>query len=120
MLGKIEQFNSQQEEWPQCMERMEELFEVNDLTRDNKAAKRQPTFLAVIGLEPYELLRSLLAPMKPKEKIYAELVAKVNEHYSPTSSEIMQCMQRFRFNSRSRKARDHTPCYTYVHTDRNI
>ena len=90
---------------------MEELFEVNDLTRDNKAAKRRPTFLAVIGPEPYELLRSLLVPIKPKEKTYAELVAKVNEHYSPTPSEIMQCMQRFRFNSRSRKAGESVAAY---------
>ena len=62
LLGKIEQFDSQQEEWPQCMERMEELFEVNDLTRDNKAAKRQPIFLAVIGLEPFELLEASSLP----------------------------------------------------------
>ena len=38
--------------------------------------------------------------MKPTDKTYDELVKKLTEHYSPTPSEVMQ---RFRFNSRSRK-----------------
>ena len=45
-------------------------------------------------------MRSLLTPAKPTEKTYTELVAKLTEHYSPAPSEEMQ---RFRFNSRSRK-----------------
>ena len=77
------------------MERLEQFFEANDLTGDDKAAERRATFLVVIGPEPYELLRSLLAPTKPKEKTCAELVSKLTEHYSPTPSEVMQ---RFRFN----------------------
>lgn len=107
LLGKIELFIPQQE-WPQYVERLEQFFEANDLTGDDKAAKRRATFLAVIGPEPYELLRSLLAPTKPKEKTYAELVAKLTEHYSPTPSEVMQ---RFRFNSGSRKAGESVASY---------
>ena len=38
--------------------------------------------------------------MKPTDKTYDELVKKLTEHYSPTRSEVMQ---RFRFNSHSRK-----------------
>ena len=51
--------------------------------------KRRATFLLVIGPAPYKLLRSLLAPAKPKEKKYDEVVAKLTEHYSPTPSEVM-------------------------------
>ena len=45
----------------------------------------------------YKVLQSLLAPVKPSEKEYADLVAKLSQHYSPTPSEIVQ---RFKFHSR--------------------
>ena len=108
LLGKIEQYDPEQEEWPQYVERLEQFFEANDLTGDAKADKRRATFLSVIGPAPYKLLRSLLAPAKPKEKKYDELVAKLTEHYSPTPSEVMQ---RFRFNSRSRQAGESVAAY---------
>ena len=108
LFGKIEAFNPQQEEWPQYVERLEQFFEANDLTGEDKAVKRRATFLSLIGPESYKLLRSLLAPVKPKEKSYAELVAKLTEHYSPTPSEVMQ---RFRFNSRSRRNGESVAAY---------
>ena len=80
LLGKIEQYDPEQEEWPQYVERLEQFFEANDLTGDAKADKRLAIFLSVIGPAPYKLLRSLLAPAKPKEKKYDELVAKLTEH----------------------------------------
>ena len=83
------------------MERLEQFFEANDITGEAKAAKQRATFLSVISPAPYKLLRSLLSPAKPTDKTYAELVAKLTEHYSPKPSEVIQC---FRFNSRFRKA----------------
>ena len=103
LLGKIEQYDPEQ-----YVERLEQFFEANDLTGDDKANKRRATFLSVIGPAPYKLLRSLLAPAKAKEKMYDELVAKLTKHYSPTPSEVMQ---RFRFNSRSRKAGESVAAY---------
>ena len=108
LLGKIEQYDPEQEEWPQYMERLEQFFKANDLTGDEKANKRWATFLSVIGPAPYKLLRSLLAPAKPKEKKYNEVVTKLTEHYSPTPSEVMQ---RFCFNSRSRKGAESVATY---------
>ena len=108
LLGKIEQYDPEQEEWPQYVERLEQFFEANDLTGDAKADKRWATFLSVIGPAPYKLLRSLLAPVKPKEKKYDELVTKLTEHYSPTPSEVMQ---HFCFNSRSRQAGESVAAY---------
>ena len=90
------------------MERLEQFFEANDLTGEDKAVKRRATFLSLIGPESYKLLRSLLAPAKPKGKSYAELVAKLTEHYSPMPSEVMQ---RFRFNSRSRRNGESVAAY---------
>ena len=41
LLGKIEQYDPEQEEWPQYVERLEQFFEANDLTGDYKADKRR-------------------------------------------------------------------------------
>lgn len=108
LLGKVEQFDPEQEDWPQYVERLEQFFEANDLGGDDKADKRRATFLAVIGPAPYKLLRSLITPAKPKEKKYDELVATLTEHYSPVPSEVMQ---RFRFNSRAQKAGEMVSAY---------
>ena len=82
------------------MERLEQFLQANDVTGDDKADKRRATFLSVIGRSSYNLLRSLLAPVKPTEKTFDELVQVLLAHYSPPPPEVMQ---RFRFNSRARK-----------------
>ena len=56
LLGKIENFDPDQEEWPQYVERLEQFFEANDLTGESKEVKRRATFLSVIGPAPYKLL----------------------------------------------------------------
>ena len=108
LLGKIEEFNSAQEEWPQYVERLDQFFEANELTGEDKASKRRATFLSVVGPGPYKLLRSLVSPAKPSDKTYEQLVAILSEHYSPAPSEVMQ---RFRFNSRSRKPGESVAAY---------
>lgn len=100
LLGHIGAFDLSEEEWPQYVERLEQFLEANDVTGDEKAAKRRATFLSVIGRSAYNLLRSLLAPGKPTEKTFEELIAVLAAHYSPPPTEVMQW---FRFNSRARK-----------------
>ena len=39
LLGRLDQFEPEQEEWPQYVERLVQFFEANDITGDNKAAK---------------------------------------------------------------------------------
>ena len=90
LLGKIDAFNPEHEEWPQYVERLDQFFEANNLTGDTKATKRHATFLTVIGPGPYKLLRSLISPVKPTDKTYDELVKKLTEHDSPTPSQVMQ------------------------------
>lgn len=63
------------------------------------AEKKHTVFLTVVGAATYKLLRSLLAPVKPGEKPFNDLVTKLNEHYNPAPSLIIQ---RYRFHSRSR------------------
>ena len=75
LYGKIDHFNPDQEEWLQYVERLEQFFEANEIKGEAMATKRRAIFLSVIGPAPYQLLRTLLAPTKPSEKTFEELVA---------------------------------------------
>jgi len=61
---------------------------------------RRAIFLSVIGACNYKLLSSLVAPDKPGDKKYFDLVAKLSEHFAPAPSEIVE---RFKFHTRFRK-----------------
>ena len=64
-----------------------------------KKLRKRTVFLSVFGPATYKLLRNLLAPAKPGEKTYDDLVTVLSAHYSPAPSEIVQ---RFKFHSRFR------------------
>ena len=100
LLGHIEQFDPAVEKWTQYVERLEQFFVANDIVGEGKLVKRRATFLSVVGPTTYNLLRSLIAPAKPTEKTFEQLVEVLATHYSPKPTEVMQ---RFRFNSRARK-----------------
>ena len=97
MLGKFEEFDSANEDWLQYAERLGHYFVANKI--DNVERKRA-VLLTVIGATTYKLLRSLVAPQKPGEKSYEELIAALTTHFSPTPSPIV-C--RFKFHSRCRQ-----------------
>ena len=108
LLGKIDEFNSDLEEWPQYVERLSPFFEANRIMGANNATKRRSTFLSVKGPGPHKLLRSLLTPDKPSDKTFEELTALLAKHYSPPPSKVIQ---RYRFNSRSRNAGESIAAY---------
>ena len=56
-----------------CIERLGQYFEANRIVGEENAAKRRSTFLSVVGPGPYQLLRSILALVKPSEKMFEEL-----------------------------------------------
>ena len=71
------------------IERLGQYFEANRIVGEENAAKRQSTFLSVVGPGLYKLLRSILALVKPSEKTFrANRDAK--SHYNPPPSEVMQ------------------------------
>ena len=63
-------------------------------------AKKLSAFLAAIEPATYKVLRNLVAPAKPGEKSYKDLVDKLTLHFSLPPSEMVQ---RFRFHTRVRK-----------------
>ena len=95
--GRVEAFDPTKEEWIMYVERLQHYFIANDITTE---AKRRSTLLTVVGPEVYALVCNLVAPSKPGDKSYDDLVAVIKKHYSPTPSVIVQ---RFKFNSRIRK-----------------
>ena len=96
-LGKIGEFQPSVEDWTQYVERLEFFFAANGITT---AEKKRATFLAVVGPTTYKLLHSMLAPHKPGEVAFNEMVKVLSDHYSPKPSEIVS---RFKFYNRSRK-----------------
>ena len=96
-FGKIEEFDLKEEEWPQYVERLGHYFVANGVDVNEK---KRAIFLTLVGPKTYKLLRSLIHPATPNDKSYAELVEALTKHFKPTPSEIVQ---RFRFNTRSRK-----------------
>ncbi len=65
MLGSVEPFDPDSDDWQAYTERLEQFFLVNDITTDQK---KVAAFLTLIGAKAYLLLRNLLAPEKPAGK----------------------------------------------------
>ena len=97
VFGKIEEFDSSHKDWPEYMERLGYFFDANGIVC---AEKKRAVLLTLIGATTYKLLRSVVAPSKPAEKIYQELTAALTAHFSPTPSPIV-C--KFKFHSRCRQ-----------------
>ncbi len=95
--GSVGEFNEATEDWTSYTERVEQYFAANDV---DSATKQRAILLSACGPSTYKLIRNLVAPDKPTEKTYQDLVKLVKEHFSPKPSVILQC---FIFNSRSRK-----------------
>ena len=100
LLGTIENFDPQTEDWTRYVKRVKAFFKANDLTGEDKAEKRQATLLTLIGPTTYQRLTDLVAPADPDEKTFEQLVEVLTKHYSLKKGEIMQ---RYRFYTRSRQ-----------------
>ena len=96
--GRIGEFNrAEEEDWTAYCERLEQYFLANDV---ESAEKQRAILLSVCGAATYQLVRNLVAPDKPTDKSFDEIVKLVKEHHTPPPSEIVQ---RFKFNSRSQR-----------------
>ena len=83
-LGRIEEFDSSQEEWPWYVERLKHFFAANSIAEDEKKCSVFLTVIcAVICAATYKVLRDLVAPAKPGTKPLEELLQKLEQHYSP-------------------------------------
>ena len=93
-LGSIESFKPGSEDWNAYSERFDQYVIANDIKDEKKIVA---TFLTTIGSKTYNLLRDLLAPTKPSEVKFTELVKTLRDHYEPKPIVITE---RFHFHKR--------------------
>lgn len=79
MIGSIPEFVANLDDWNVYEERLEQFFEVNDITDEKKTA----FLISVIGGNSYKSLRDLCHPILPKSKTYEELCELLRKQYCP-------------------------------------
>ena len=95
-IGRMKEFNPDQETVTAYLERFKLYVEVNDI----EDAKKVPILLTVMGAKHYSLIQGLVAPALPREKTLAELETLLKKHYDP---EPIVIAQRFHFYQGSQK-----------------
>ena len=90
LFRNIGDFIESKESWTQYSERLNQFFCANDIV------KKAAMFLSTIGLTAYHTWVNLLAPGKPFDKSYDDLVTVMKSFYSPKPSVIIQ---HYRFDS---------------------
>ena len=93
MVGNLPEFHQENEFFSSYIERVELFFEANSI-----ADEKVTVVLSLVGSKTYSLLRSLVAPAKPNEKSYKDLVAVLMKHFEPTPIVIAE---RFHFHRRA-------------------
>ena len=87
-------FEGSQEDWRSYTERLQQYFAANDV---RTAEKQRAILLSGCGAATYQLIWNLVAPEKPTDKTFQQLVTLVQEHHQLPPSVIVQ---RFNFHSR--------------------
>ena len=72
------------------------------------ANRKRAIFLIEVGPEVYSTLRNLLAPAKPKDTLFTDIVRILEKHYSPKPLEIAQS---FHFGTRNQKSEESVSDY---------
>nr|XP_034311360.1 uncharacterized protein K02A2.6-like [Crassostrea gigas] len=98
-IGKIESFDESIETWDVYTERVDLYFRANGVSVDLLV----PSFLAVIGAKTYGLLKNIVAPTKPADLTYEQILQHLNRHLCPKPSVIAE---RFRFHKREQRSNE--------------
>ncbi|UYV82848.1 hypothetical protein LAZ67_22001069, partial [Cordylochernes scorpioides] len=83
---QFSEFNEEVESFSTFFERLEQFLILEDASEDKKKAY----LLTLIGAKAYEFLKTLCSPELPKNKTFEELTEKLNTHFSPKRSIIVQ------------------------------
>ena len=102
--GSIGEFDGDRETWKSYTERLTQYFSANDV---KSADKQHAIFLSVCGPTTYQLIRNILAPVKPTDRLFAQLVELVEKHRNPKPSVIVS---RYNLNTRMNEAARRIHC----------
>ena len=86
LIGSIETFNRKTDDWLLYIERLEFFFEANGITDESK---KRASLIMVIGPETHKTLKSILAPNKPSETSYDEIIKALSTHFHPQRSQVL-------------------------------
>ena len=95
--GGIAEFDSASEDWLAYMERLDQYFIANGV---DDAGKQRAILLSGCGALTYKLIKCLIAPEKPAEKTFKQLLEIVLKHFDPVPAITVQ---RYKFNVRMRQ-----------------
>ena len=87
MLGHIEEFDDNKDDWSQYVEHLEHFFFKNSLQDEGK---KRAVFLSVMGAAMYKVFRRIVTPDKPGDKRYTALVEVLSQHFKPKLSKIFE------------------------------
>jgi hypothetical protein len=101
------EFDDSKEDWLSYTERMQQYFVANAVEEDRQRAM----LLSTCGPPTYQLMKDLVAPEKPTQKTFKELVELVEAHKNPQPSIIVR---RFHFHSRAQSETETIPQYVAI------
>lgn len=118
LFGRVGEFNVARETFSAYVERMEMFFTANNIvtiTGEGSAAtnlvvanRKRAIFLTEVGPEVYTTLSNLLAPTKPEDVSFTNIVEVLEKHYNPKPLEIAQS---FHFGTRNQKSEESVSDY---------
>lgn len=94
VIGSIEIFNFDEDNFSEYLERFEYIFTVNGITDDNK---KIALVMSMAGKEFYSKVTAIIIPKKPSEYTYANLMKELKKHFSPKTN---LRYERYKFMSR--------------------
>ena len=110
LFGRVGEFSPERETFRSYVERMEMFFMANNIMEETGEGKEEANlavanrkraiFLTEIGPDAYSTLSNLLAPKKPKDTPFADIVKALEKHYNPAPLEIAES---FHFGTRYQK-----------------
>ena len=103
--SRLREFNPAIEDWISYAERLEFYFTANEV---KEADTQRAVLFSVCGAATYKLIKNLLAPTKPADASFKDIVKLLTEHYQPKPSRVVQ---RYLFHSRVRKQGESVATY---------
>ena len=94
--GEMLEIEPSAESFSVYVEQVNLFFTANEVPEE----KRVPVFLTIVGKSTYALLRNLLQPSLPKDKMFKDITEILKKHYQPALSVIAE---RFQFHKRTQK-----------------
>ena len=85
-FGQIQEFSPENETIGACLEHVELYFQTNGVAEGCRVA----AFLIIIGGKNYTLLRNILSPEKPSDKLLEDLFAALKRHFGVVIAEHFQ------------------------------